>query len=1761
MKEQVVLQNLAQECQSKQNQITEKYKKNQRSKAAEAAKEASSKRQEKNQDTLKLYTSLLATTAPPLERNPESLLETNQQQFVQALKNCTLVSTATNTTTKTTAPTTAPTTTSNTPPLPYADTAGTVLSLWQYLTGYGKLFNVDLRLHKININATRILPTNLAKNSTKDEIIKYPTEVMIDIKNVTLPNGIPIVPMNWNEMLESDSDEEGDDGGDGEIGTGTHWCNTSTNDWNSKLVPNCGGESLNWKHLLSILMHPKNPLTSMIDLIWIEEIHVRMLRPIVNALFTKLASNKTVMDSAWWLSMKERELNVSTWQEICIGWLNSLHYQEETAMDRDNNTISEGGSFGVYDQKRQQLVCEATMECWETAPGRRTRRIDTSLMEKRKEKRKKFKEKNETQDGIKMETNVAAAVALEVVVPTYKITELTCDGCGIDCIADSYLVNDAEDFCPKCYTNGLYVGGEHQKNGLLYTPPNYIHEEHVVIPEDTYKQERENDQKVMSSLTSIHTMMAQVVGLKHTINDNMVAISQDTFQSSIDGIENQTSLKYKKKKKNKRDNIIDEDGDTTMQHSLSSSNGMQDMRQDNAEEDEEDDEKDLDDIVLPKRNLFKPRIKSRVITNRGIKEIKLESGGNSVSPSEATQNQRVDQLNAMQLTLHLAHRLETCEYCDLTGEERVQLLHLLCIESSKLEIIQKYMKNKEKISERLQAKIDTRERHRIAEVLHLASSWHKTVEQTDKATNGSWSKRALRKKEMEIKEQEKKKARKETAALGETTGTTGTAGTAGTAGTSGATTTSTTTATATTTSLTGVEATVTNTAISSSSISSASPSSSSIASSSSTSTSSSSSSSSSSVSSIPSHTTNSAITFAKYLNHGRPMTKREKRRAITNFMRERGPTPCCNSYITFMKEQHKSAKDEFNKANSVMNQNYPSEMWRDMNEIEKEPWIQRAMLDKERYENELLLFKKKELNAFLQLLPKDEQLADEGNDEDTYDVYAEEVERYNLLHEQQQQDTRDVVPMTAVPAVETSNYSPAPLSAALLAVPVVLVVPVVPVVENGIGGKRKREEDGNTTHEDDFETKKNRIENFNTTTTSSSSYQANDMIQVQPSAPQQNNNPSSITSELIPLLSSTSSTSSEDYSARSVQYDAQLRLYRLTYKHLGLKYFVAYTKSMEDGNALYDRVKGQFQQQDELYRKNIIDRPVAPQPVSPQQQQQQQQQPVVSEVPLLQRISDMQKASVSSSTSSSSGVSSVLTGDSERPSKQAKISNNHNSIATTTNTTTSTDNSNYSRSITVKSVHVPTSMKKMLATAKKLRVEARQTMNKASIAINNIRRSVDSNVPHVPLDSIGRKLPTRSYQEPKQFDPDLLVNLSKLYDQRTNVLYCLYMRMKNGLRDGLIGRDRYYRRYYIMGGNWSRLIIEDIDTGVSDSQCGNNSRSSGGSSSSGGGNQIPSWYIVETPSALKMILACLDEKGEKEGKLYALIVSVQSLLLRTMKKIQSSKLLKQLSIASNNTINTINTNNSNLNTSSATGPSLELYGMSGIFGALCPLLFVNGGERVIDVTATTSIDGRSSTNKKGNKKDTKKKEMNEQEDDANWNLFTNDTSSDVFRNASIDILEKVSSTLSTPPSLSSSSSSSSSTSSSTTVTTRTSPYEHRILALRLLLHEIMTLLKPSDFNLNHINLSTNSNTNGNTDNSSSSSKLNGRSYYLSIQLLLQHAEQMVHKTLRNNVEKKSNERSERTPVYPLACIQVILENSISNTIMPQWWIESYRPEK
>ena len=42
---------------------------------------------------------------------------------------------------------------------------------------------------------------------------------------------------------------------------------------------------------------------------------------------------------------------------------------------------------------------------------------------------------------------------------------IACDGCGVDCEPESYLVNGEEDVCPKCYTEGEMTGGEHQKFG------------------------------------------------------------------------------------------------------------------------------------------------------------------------------------------------------------------------------------------------------------------------------------------------------------------------------------------------------------------------------------------------------------------------------------------------------------------------------------------------------------------------------------------------------------------------------------------------------------------------------------------------------------------------------------------------------------------------------------------------------------------------------------------------------------------------------------------------------------------------------------------------------------------------------------------------------------------------------------------------------------------------------------------------------------------------------------------------------------------------------------------------------------------------------------------------------------------------------------------------------------------------------------------------------------------------------------------------
>ncbi|KAL7543425.1 hypothetical protein ACHAXR_012706 [Thalassiosira sp. AJA248-18] len=48
---------------------------------------------------------------------------------------------------------------------------------------------------------------------------------------------------------------------------------------------------------------------------------------------------------------------------------------------------------------------------------------------------------------------------------------ITCDVCGVDCVAESYfLEEDEQDICPKCHDEDAkdskkYVGAEHQKDG------------------------------------------------------------------------------------------------------------------------------------------------------------------------------------------------------------------------------------------------------------------------------------------------------------------------------------------------------------------------------------------------------------------------------------------------------------------------------------------------------------------------------------------------------------------------------------------------------------------------------------------------------------------------------------------------------------------------------------------------------------------------------------------------------------------------------------------------------------------------------------------------------------------------------------------------------------------------------------------------------------------------------------------------------------------------------------------------------------------------------------------------------------------------------------------------------------------------------------------------------------------------------------------------------------------------------------------------
>ena len=54
MKEQLILRNVLKECQTKSNKITEEYRKEQREKAIFKQREAISKRQEKNIQTLEI---------------------------------------------------------------------------------------------------------------------------------------------------------------------------------------------------------------------------------------------------------------------------------------------------------------------------------------------------------------------------------------------------------------------------------------------------------------------------------------------------------------------------------------------------------------------------------------------------------------------------------------------------------------------------------------------------------------------------------------------------------------------------------------------------------------------------------------------------------------------------------------------------------------------------------------------------------------------------------------------------------------------------------------------------------------------------------------------------------------------------------------------------------------------------------------------------------------------------------------------------------------------------------------------------------------------------------------------------------------------------------------------------------------------------------------------------------------------------------------------------------------------------------------------------------------------------------------------------------------------------------------------------------------------------------------------------------------------------------------------------------------------------
>ena len=396
-------------------------------------------------------------------------------------------------------------------------------------------------------------------------------------------------------------------------------------------------------------------------------------------------------------------------------------------------------------------------------------------------------------------------------------------------------------------------------------------------------------------------------------------------------------------------------------------------------------------------------------------------------------------------------------------------------------------------------------------------------------------------------------------------------------------------------------------------------------------------------------------------------------------------------------------------------------------------------------------------------------------------------------------------------------------------------------------------------------------------------------------------------------------------------------------------------------------------------------------------------------------------------------------------------------------------------------------MKKEITTTKRLRIEVRQALGKLKHLPENVGNS-----------GTGRKSGNKGSNDDEQqqlFDKELMLHLSDLYDQRTNVLYCLRSRVKNGMRENHIGKDRWGSRYHVIGGSWARLVIETMPRNLLGDKA----------SSEEDGNH--NWYVVETPKALNGILSCLNSKGRIERKLKKELQTILPLLHRTMKKTMAHQTMQQLVDGGNNS-----GGGGGGGGGGSDGPTLEMYELGGLYGALCPLLYVGGGE--LPIASRLSSDNDAKT------------KLQENSGANDWSLLTKSTSLDIFRGAPVHVLQQVTALA---PSASSTASTSSTSASSSTPTTQALPNQHRILALRLLLHEIMGMLEPS-----HIRI---------VDNTASAS-LNARSFHTAMALLLEHAER------RTLVDGN---------IYPLACVQLMLENAMKNEHMPYWWVESYRP--